>query len=105
MTHLAGRRILVTGAARGIGRSISLVAAAAGASVAVTDIDADGADATAALIHDAGGSACSIEADVTSRESCVDLVERAGVQMGGLDGLVNNAGILRDRMLANMTEQ
>ncbi|NML46402.1 SDR family oxidoreductase [Ramlibacter sp. G-1-2-2] len=88
--RLEGRTALVTGGARGIGRGISKLLAAAGASVVVADADRDGASETVAEIKDLAGTARSEELDVASAASIARLRERMD---GPVSVLVNNAGI------------
>jgi NAD(P)-dependent dehydrogenase (short-subunit alcohol dehydrogenase family) len=91
--RLVGRVTLVTGAARGIGRRTALVAAAEGARVVVSDVaDGDG-EATAADIREAGGDAVFVAGDVSDAQEASRLVATAVERFGGLDVLVNNAGI------------
>jgi len=104
MTRLQGRRVLVTGAAQGIGRAIATRAAAEGATVAALDINQAGVEAVADEITRSGGEALAIGADVTSADDCATAVEAAAARLGGLDGLVNNAGILREQRLGEITE-
>lgn len=86
------RPILVTGAGSGIGREIAQVLAAAGHAVGVTDLSGETAAETANEITARGGRAVSIGMDVTDTESIRNAVEAVTVQLGGLGGLVNNAG-------------
>jgi len=114
---LEGRVAIVTGAGRGLGRSHALALAAEGASVVVNDhggaVDGGRDDAPAAdevdevveEIRRRGGQAWASREDVTEFEAGRRLVATALEQFGGLHILVNNAGILRDRALVNMTEQ
>jgi NAD(P)-dependent dehydrogenase (short-subunit alcohol dehydrogenase family) len=102
--RLQGRRILVTGAARGIGRAVSLAVVGEGAAVAVVDIDGAGASAVAAEIGSSGGTAIALTCDITDSGACALTVQRAAETLGGLDGLVNNAGILIEEELGLITE-
>jgi len=91
---LTGRVVLVTGAARGIGAAVVDALGAAGASVAVADIDGPGAVETASRAADAHGvAALGIEMDVTSRDSIDAAIAKAEADLGPLAALVNNAGI------------
>ena len=93
---LDGKRALVTGASKGIGKAIAIELAAAGATVVVGY--RSGKDDAEALASDLGGSA--IQADVSSADDAKRLVEEAG----DLDILVNNAGLTRDGLLARMSD-
>ena len=106
--------VIVTGAARGLGRAHALAFAAAGARVVVNDlgVDRDGAGGTSdaaeevvAEIRDAGGEAVANAADVADWEQAAAMVAQAVEAFGSLDTLVLNAGFLRDRMLASMSEE
>lgn len=88
---LNGQRILVTGAASGIGRAIALSLAANGAAVAAADLKAP--EATVEAIRAAGGSAIALAADVTQGDQVKAMVADSLDGLGGLDGLVNNAGM------------
>jgi NAD(P)-dependent dehydrogenase (short-subunit alcohol dehydrogenase family) len=108
------RIAIVTGAGRGIGRGHALELARQGARVVVNDLggDVDGsghsggpAEEVAAEIRASGGEAVSNTEDVASWDGAKRLIQTAIDRFGGLDVLVNNAGILRDRMLFNMSEQ
>jgi len=90
--RLDGAVALVTGAGAGIGRAIAETFAAAGASLAVTDRDAEAAGQVAAAITDAGGKATSAPCDVTKEADLIAAVDLAVNAFGGLTILVNNAG-------------
>jgi NAD(P)-dependent dehydrogenase (short-subunit alcohol dehydrogenase family) len=104
---------VVTGAGRGVGRAHALALAAAGYDVVVNDLgaagDGSGADLTPAQqvveeIRAAGGQAIVNGADVSNWEAAGEMIESAIKTFGRLDALVNNAGVLRDRTIANLTE-
>jgi NAD(P)-dependent dehydrogenase (short-subunit alcohol dehydrogenase family) len=92
--RLAGRRVLVIGGASGIGRAIVLRAVREGATVAVADVDSDAAEATASQARDEGGKAASIAMDVADEASVKEGIDAAVRELGGLDVLINTAGVL-----------
>lgn len=111
--YLEGKSIAVTGAGRGIGRAVALACAAEGANVVVADygVGMDGADpssevadAVVAEITGAGGTAVAVADTVTTMEGGARIVQTAVDQWGRIDGVVCVAGILRERMLFNMSE-
>ncbi|MHB8340344.1 MAG: SDR family NAD(P)-dependent oxidoreductase [Mycobacteriales bacterium] len=103
MGLLDGDVVVVTGAGRGIGRGEALELARQGAAVVVNELDAPAGAAVVAEIADAGGRAVLDSGDVSDVEAATALIELAVQEFGALDALVNNAGILRDRTLVNMT--
>jgi 3-oxoacyl-[acyl-carrier protein] reductase len=88
-----GLRVLVTGAASGMGRATAQVFAAEGAQVAVTDFNAAGAETVAAAIAASGGSAKAWPLDVSSAQDIKAVVDAVAKTFGGLDIVINNAGI------------
>ena len=113
MGALDGRVAIITGAGRGLGREHALLFAAEGASVVVNDLgggpDGSGSDASPAQqvvaeIRAAGGQAVANTGDITSADGADQLIRQAIDEFGALHVLVNNAGILRDRMIVNMTD-
>lgn len=106
MSRLSGKRALVTGASRGIGRAVALRLAAEGASVALNyRAGREEAEAVAAEIEASGGSAAVVQGDVAAAEEAEALVGAAAEAMGGLDILVNNAGLTRDNLLMRLSEE
>ncbi|MDF2097299.1 3-oxoacyl-ACP reductase FabG [Aquibaculum arenosum] len=90
----AGRRVLVTGGGKGIGEAIARGFGARGANVGVADMDAAAAEATAAAIREAGGSAFALVLDVADWAVVSNSLERVAGEMGGpFDTVINNAGI------------
>jgi NAD(P)-dependent dehydrogenase (short-subunit alcohol dehydrogenase family) len=114
MTLLDGKVAIVTGAGAGIGRAHALELAKHGASVVVNDLgtsvtgdgaDQKAADATVALVVERGGQAVANYDDIADYEGAGRLVQQAVDTYGKLDVLVNNAGIVRDTAIWNMSEQ
>lgn len=97
-TELDGAVVVVTGAGVGLGRSEALALAAAGAKVVVNDIG-EAAESVAAEIIAAGGAAIGVAGDIGDWDFATGLVKRAIDEYGDLNVLVNNAGVLRDRMI------
>lgn len=102
---LSGKRALVTGASRGLGKAIALTLARAGADVAITyEKSAQKAEAVAEEIRALGRNGVAIQADSGDPQAAQDSVAQAVSQLGGLDILVNNAGIARGGPLESMSQ-
>ena len=99
-----GRVVVVTGAGQGLGRAHALELGRQGAVVVVNDVD-DSAQAVASEVEAAGGTAIPWQADIADWADSRRLVRGVVEQAGRLDALVNNAGLVRDRMLVTMSEQ
>lgn len=91
---LEGRLALITGAGQGNGRAFALGLAQAGARVIATDLNARNAEETASEIRKAGGDAWSFALDVTAADDCQALARRTDAEIGKVDLLINNAGII-----------
>ncbi|MGY2700888.1 3-oxoacyl-ACP reductase FabG [Nocardioides sp. HB32] len=96
---LSGRTAVVTGGAQGLGRAIAERFVAEGAQVVVGDVDVAAAESCAAAL----GSALAVRCDVTSEDDVAALVDAAVTTYGGLDVMVNNAGVLRDATMRKMS--
>lgn len=96
---------VVTGASRGIGRSISLALSAAGATIVAVDMDKAATDAIVAEITAAGGKALAVVGNVTVPEDTEKMIDAAINEYGRVDILVNNAGITRDGIFLRMKDE
>ena len=105
MGELEGRVSIVTGAAQGIGRAVALELAAAGADVALGDVQPDGVERVAGEVRSLGRRALPLTLDVADAESARRSVEAVVEEFGRLDHLVNNAGIARDNLLVRMKRE
>jgi NAD(P)-dependent dehydrogenase (short-subunit alcohol dehydrogenase family) len=101
---LAGRTAIVTGAGHGIGRATALALAGAGADVAAVDIDPGAAKATADAVAALGRRSLALETDVGDLAAIDRMVTRVVETLGGVDVLVNNAGVTRRADIMDLTE-
>lgn len=105
MTLCKDRTVIITGAGGGLGRAYALAFAAEGANVVVNDIRAEATRAVADEIRAAGGSALPDHGDITTLAGAQGIVDAALEAYGEVHVLVNNAGVLRDRMFLSLSEQ
>ena len=98
------RTVVITGAGGGLGRAYALAFAAEGAHVVVNDIRQEAAEAVAAEVTTAGGRALANSGDITTMAGAQSIVDAAVAAFGEVHVLVNNAGILRDRMFLSLSE-
>jgi len=103
---LTGQVALVTGSRRGLGKSIAMRLAEAGADIVINDIEPgrEEAEATATEIRTLGRRAVAICGDVSKPDQATEMIEHAWSEMGKIDILVNNAGITRDNLLIRMSD-
>jgi len=101
---LEGRNAVVTGGGSGIGRACAVVLAGKGASVAVWDLNGEGAEETVAMVRDAGGKGIAIEANCAETGAIAGAAERTRTELGPVTVLVNNAGITKYVAFVEMTE-
>ena len=105
MAELEGKRIVVTGATRGLGRGFALALGAAGARLVVNGTNAALAEEVVEAIRAAGGTAEAVVGSVADDAVAERLVSTCVERYGAIDAAVNNAGIVRDRTLMNMTPE
>lgn len=99
------RTVIVTGSGSGLGREYALLLAGEGANVIVNDIRNEAAAAVVKEIESAGGQALANSDDITSMDGAQRIVDAAVARFGDVQALVNNAGIVRDRMFASLSEE
>jgi NAD(P)-dependent dehydrogenase (short-subunit alcohol dehydrogenase family) len=105
MSICENRTVLITGAGGGLGRAYALAFAAQGAAVVVNDIRLDAAQQVVQEIRDSGGRALANDGDITTMAGARGIVEAAVAAFGEVHVLVNNAGVLRDRMFLSLSEE
>lgn len=102
--ELADQVAVVTGSARGIGKTIAMILAEAGANIVISDLNVEAGKETVEVIKAMGREAIWVEADVSKSDQANLLIETTQEKFGRLDILVNNAGITRDNLLMRMSE-
>jgi NAD(P)-dependent dehydrogenase (short-subunit alcohol dehydrogenase family) len=105
MGCLTNKRALITGGASGIGRATALLFAREGASVAVADLDEAGGQTVVETILSEGGQAIFVRCDVSQAADCQRAVQQTVGELGGLDVLFNNAGIIRRTTVLGINEE
>lgn len=105
MTDVRGRRVVITGAANGIGRLLAVKLAQAGGKVVLWDIDEQGLSRVKAELDQGGFTADIYTCDLTRRDEVADVAARTLQQGGPVDVLVNNAGIVSGRRLLDITDE
>ena len=102
---LEGKRVVITGASRGLGRGVAEACAEAGADLVLSARDAETLAATATRVGELGARCETVSGSVADLAVCEELVGRCVDAFGGVDCLFNNAGVTRDRSLGKMTEE
>ncbi|MEH6569562.1 MAG: SDR family NAD(P)-dependent oxidoreductase [Halioglobus sp.] len=105
MSRLKGKRIVITGSSRSLGREFALAVAREGASVVLNGTNEEALNATLNEIQALGSPVCAVAGSVADSATCTRLVENCIEQFGGIDVMVNNAGIVRDRTLLKMSDE
>lgn len=103
MLRLDGKRIVITGSSRGLGRAFAGACAARGARVVINGTNADALAAVESEIREHGGAVTAVAGSVAEESVCRSLIDTCVSEYGGIDVLINNAGIVRDRTLMKMS--
>ena len=105
MSRLQGKRIVITGSSRSLGREFALAVAREGASLVLNGTNEEALAQTEAEVSALGVPVVSVAGSVTDSATCTSLVSACVEQFGGIDVMVNNAGIVRDRTLLKMSDE
>jgi NAD(P)-dependent dehydrogenase (short-subunit alcohol dehydrogenase family) len=105
MSRLQGKRIVITGSSRSLGREFALAAAREGASIVLNGTNEEALNATLKEIQALGSPVCAVAGSVADSATCTRLVDTCVEQFGSIDVMVNNAGIVRDRTLLKMSDE
>ncbi|MEP1472331.1 MAG: SDR family NAD(P)-dependent oxidoreductase [Halieaceae bacterium] len=105
MSRLAGKRIIITGSSRSLGREFALAVAREGASVVINGTDEKALQATRREIEQLGAPVIQVAGSVAETSVCKQLTQSCIEEFGGIDVFVNNAGIVRDRTLLKMSDE
>lgn len=103
--NLTGKRIVITGSSRGLGRASAIAMAKLGARLVINGTQQKPLDECATVIREAGGEVVAVRGSVAEGAVCTSLVKQCVDAYGGIDVLINNAGVVRDRTLFKMTEE
>ncbi len=103
--RLAGKHVLITGGARGMGAAVAEYFASHGAKLCIGDLNKEGCDEVAARIQKAGGTAIAVKLDVTSRTEMKAAVDATVDAFGSINVMLNNAGINKPMMFLDVTEE
>ena len=105
MGRLSGKRMVITGSSRSLGRHFALACAAEGASLVINGTSEEALAETQAAVAALGAPVHAVPGSVTETAVCNSLVDACIEQFGGIDVMVNNAGIVRDRTLLKMSDE
>lgn len=105
MAIMEGKKVVVTGAARGIGQAIAIRFAQEGAELALCDLNAEWLEDTSAAAKELGADVHCYSVDVSDFDAVKSAVKQIGSDLGGIDVLVNNAGITKDGFMMRMSEE
>jgi NAD(P)-dependent dehydrogenase (short-subunit alcohol dehydrogenase family) len=102
---LAGKRIVITGSSRGLGRASAIAMAELGAKIVINGTQQEALDECEQRISETGGDVVSVRGSVAESAVCASLIQKCVDAYGGIDVLINNAGVVRDRTLFKMSDE